>query len=317
MTSIDLYEDFNEEDDARFGDFDDHEDGNAVNRSNSGSDQENANNNGEYNEGKQEVDAGIKPTKPKRKLVTLNAERLKGPRGIIAIDDFFQNVKLKGKGYEKEDLNDVMKRLEHWCHRMFPKYHFDDALGKIERLGRKKEIALHMTRYRLGQLTQEDDNKVLSDNEENDERMEDSLAHELPVDEFEDMLNQQIALSNTGNRVMNNTTASNNTTIGNLNLSSVSTSTQMNHKTNLMFQQCQATTSISQDEIFSQLKQSSQPKPQLTDEQRARIEENRKKALAIRAAKLKELEEKRQKEQVEESASNQSNNIEVEDNENE
>lgn len=48
---------------------------------------------------------------------TLNVLKLKGPRGIIAIDDFFENMKFKGKGYEKEDLDSVMKRLEHWAHR--------------------------------------------------------------------------------------------------------------------------------------------------------------------------------------------------------
>jgi TIMELESS-interacting protein len=276
MSSIDLFKDFNEEEDARYGDDDDDND-----RDNQGSnnEQENVNENaGSDNEGRQEVDPAVKIKKPKRKLVTLNAERLKGPRGIIAIDEFFNNIKLKGKGHEKQDLNEVMKRLEHWSHRMFPKYNFDDSLTKIERLGRKKEIAFHMTRYRLGQLVQEDDNRVLSDNE--DDRMEDTLAHELPVDEFEDLLNQQIALSSTSHR------SNNDASVSHLNMSSVSTSTQI-HKP--MPQEPPLFSQPSQIEV-------TQPKPQLTDEQKARIEENRKKAMAIRAAKLKELEDKRLKE---------------------
>ncbi|CAG9797920.1 unnamed protein product [Chironomus riparius] len=275
MSSIDLFKDFNDEDDAQYGDDDDDID---RNNQESGNEQENVNNNnaGSDNEGRQEVDPAVKIKKPKRKLVTLNAERLKGPRGIIAIDDFFNNIKLKGKGHEKQDLNEVMRRLEHWSHRMFPKYHFDDSLTKIERLGRKKEIAFHMTRYRLGQLVQEDDNRVLSDND--DDRMEDTLANELPVDEFEDLLNQQIALSSTSHR------SNNNASISQLNMSSVSSSTQI-HKEPMS----------PEPPVFSQV-EAIQPKSQLTDEQKARIEENRKKAMAIRAAKLKELEDKRLKE---------------------
>lgn len=298
MSSIDLFRDFNDEDDAQYGDEED-----DIERENleNGIEQENGNEDaGSDNDVKQEVDAAIKIKKPKRKLVTLNAERLKGPRGIIAIDDFFKNIKLKGKGYEKDDLNEVMKRLEHWSHRMFPKYHFDDSLTKIERLGRKKEIALHMTRYRLGQLVQEDDNRVMSDNE--DDRMEDTLAHELPVDEFEDMLNQQIALSSVSHRSNTNNDAS----ISHLNMSSVSTSTQI-HKP------------VSQETpLFSQPSQTVAPqsKSQLTDEQKARIEENRKKAMALRAAKMKELEEKRLKEIEEQKLKEQSQptiHIEIDD----
>lgn len=299
MSSIDLFRDFNDEDDAQYGDEDD-----DIDRENlePGNEQENGNENaGSDNDGKQEVDPAVKIKKPKRKLVTLNAERLKGPRGIIAIDDFFKNIKLKGKGYEKDDLNEVMKRLEHWSHRMFPKYHFDDSLTKIERLGRKKEIALHMTRYRLGQLEQEDDNRVLSDNE--DDRMEDTLANELPVDEFEDMLNQQIALSSVSHRSNTNNDAS----ISQLNMSSVSTSTQIHNKP------------MSQEPpVFSQPSQTvaQQPKSQLTDDQKARIEENRKKAMALRAAKMKELEEKRLKEIEEQKLKERSQptiNIEIDD----
>lgn len=292
MGSIDLYSDFNEEFDAQQGDLEQDDDGNRANNTN-GSDQENGNINGSDQEGKQEVDAGIKVKKPKRKLVTLNAEKLKGPRGIVAIDDFFQNVKLKGKGHEKEDLNEVMKRLEHWSHRMFPKYHFDDSLTKIERLGRKKEISLHMTRYRLGQLTKDDENQVLSDND-NDNEMEDTLAHELPVDEFEDMLNQQIALSTTTNRI-NNTTSNNESSVGQLNMSQISSSTQIHRPVSQSIIPKDTSSSSSQD-IFSQLKNSTQPQNQLTDEQKARIEENRKRAMEIRAAKMKELEAKKLKE---------------------
>lgn len=109
MSSIDLYTDFNDELDARAGDSDG--DGNA--RGSDGDQQNIGSDDGQ----KQEVQPKIKVVKAKRKLNTLNIEKLKGPRGIIAIDDFFENMKFRGKGYEKEDLDSVMKRLEHWAHR--------------------------------------------------------------------------------------------------------------------------------------------------------------------------------------------------------
>lgn len=105
MASIDLYEDFNDYEDARAGDNDDEDNGDEPMNENAEADQS------------EEVNAKVKVIKVKRKLQTLNVERLKGPRGIIAVEDFFQNIKFKGKGHEKEDLNDVMNRLEHWAHR--------------------------------------------------------------------------------------------------------------------------------------------------------------------------------------------------------
>lgn len=102
--SIDLYEDFDDEYDLAMGDRDDEE----------GENRENHEDDGNTSPTKQEVDPAVKVAKVKRKLVTLNEDRLRGPRGIIAIDDFYKNVKLKGRGYEKDDLNEILKRLEHW-----------------------------------------------------------------------------------------------------------------------------------------------------------------------------------------------------------
>jgi TIMELESS-interacting protein len=109
MASIDLYEDFNEELDARAGDNDE-EDGD--NRQDSGGEGGSDKNDGD----KQNVETKVKIVR-KRKLAVLNAERLKGDRGIIAVEDFYKDMKFRGKGYEKQDLDDVMKRLEHWAHR--------------------------------------------------------------------------------------------------------------------------------------------------------------------------------------------------------
>lgn len=103
---IDLYGDFNEAEDATADDNDD--------------DNNDANNSSNPNDGQNDP-IPVQPKeikmKIKKKLFRLNPERLKSDRGIIAIDSFFQDIKFKGKGHEKHDLDDIMKRLEHWAHR--------------------------------------------------------------------------------------------------------------------------------------------------------------------------------------------------------
>ena len=70
----------------------------------------------------------------------LNPERLQGPRGIAIMENSFKDFKFYGKGYERVDLNRIMKRMEHWAHRLFPRFQFDDCLEKIEKLGQKKQV---------------------------------------------------------------------------------------------------------------------------------------------------------------------------------
>lgn len=86
---------------------------------------------------------------PKKRTVQnprlkLDPERLKGPRGIAVIENAFKDFKFCGKGHEREDLNRVMKRLEHWAHRLYPRFQFDDCLDKIEKLGQKKAVQVNM-----------------------------------------------------------------------------------------------------------------------------------------------------------------------------
>lgn len=35
-----------------------------------------------------------------------------------------------------------MKKLEHWAHRLYPKFQFDDCLDKIAALGKKKGVSV-------------------------------------------------------------------------------------------------------------------------------------------------------------------------------
>lgn len=62
---------------------------------------------------------------------------------------WFENIQLKGKGHESEDLNAVINRLEQWTHRLFPRYTFDDAIDKLEKLGKKNEVKVMLKRIRM------------------------------------------------------------------------------------------------------------------------------------------------------------------------
>ncbi|KAL7741601.1 hypothetical protein ACLKA6_019372 [Drosophila palustris] len=138
---------------------------------------------------------GIK-VEPKKRAVRnprprLTVDKLRGPRGLHTIENYFKDIKYKGKGHEKADLDEILKRLQHWGHRMYPSYTFDDVLSNIERLGKKKPLQVHMTRYRLGQLEELNLQDEVLDNA-NDEDANDVAE---PFDEFDALLGEQIAMS--------------------------------------------------------------------------------------------------------------------------
>ncbi|XP_060073621.1 TIMELESS-interacting protein-like isoform X2 [Ylistrum balloti] len=101
----------------------------------------------------------------------LDATRLCGERGIPILPKTFQGVKFKGKGHEAKDLGVIMKYLEHWAHRLFPKMPFDEVLERIERLGTKKEVQSCIKKMRL-------DMPILSSDfvQEADEEDEDGMT---------------------------------------------------------------------------------------------------------------------------------------------
>ncbi|CAL1540595.1 unnamed protein product, partial [Lymnaea stagnalis] len=85
----------------------------------------------------------------KRSYPKLDANRLTGERGIPILPKVFQNVSLKGKNHEAEDLKVIMRHLEHWGHRLFPKMPFAEVLERVERLGSKKDVQNCVKRIRL------------------------------------------------------------------------------------------------------------------------------------------------------------------------
>ncbi|NWY05871.1 TIPIN protein, partial [Nothoprocta ornata] len=86
----------------------------------------------------------------RRPIPKLDAQRLLiSERGLPALRHMFDNTKFKGKGHEAEDLKTLMRHMEHWAHRLYPKLQFDDFIDRVESLGNKKEVQTCLKRIRL------------------------------------------------------------------------------------------------------------------------------------------------------------------------
>ncbi|XP_048736441.2 TIMELESS-interacting protein-like isoform X2 [Ostrea edulis] len=135
---------------------------------------ENTQNGEEYEENSAEVLSRLKDLSKgaakkvvRRPQPKLDASRLTGERGIPILPKVFQDVKFKGKGHEAGDLQIIMRYLEHWAHRLFPKMPFDEVLERIEKLGTKNEVKTCIKRMRLDMPILNDDFvRDGSDNEE-------------------------------------------------------------------------------------------------------------------------------------------------------
>lgn len=114
---------------------------------------------------------------------------MKCERGIQTLENYFKGITYLGRGHERHDLNIAMKRIEHWAHRLYPSFNFDDFLGTCEKLGRKKQIQTHMYRYRQDML---ESVEGISDKEENEETRNETDNAMEPIDELDEILDQQI-----------------------------------------------------------------------------------------------------------------------------
>ncbi|XP_008056662.1 TIMELESS-interacting protein [Carlito syrichta] len=85
----------------------------------------------------------------KRNIPKLDAQRLISERGLPALRHLFDKAKFKGKGHEAEDLKTLIRHMEHWAHRLFPKLQFEDFIDRVEYLGNKKEVQTCLKRIRL------------------------------------------------------------------------------------------------------------------------------------------------------------------------
>lgn len=196
---------------------------------------------------------------------------------------------------------------------MYPKFNFDDSLTAIERLGRKKEINVHMARYRLDDL-KKDDGQIHSDDEDEADRNKED--DDVPMDEFEALIDEQIALTTLHSRT--NAAAQDNSFDNILSSSGIS---QLNHNVSSSTQISQpAFSQIIQDYVPSQqltaspsVSQSYQVPSTISDEVRARIAENKRRATEIREKRIREAAEKEKLKQIESEPKNMISNIVVDD----
>ncbi|OCT89833.1 TIMELESS-interacting protein isoform X1 [Xenopus laevis] len=92
--------------------------------------------------------------KPARRVVKrpqpkLDGQRLASQRGLPALRHMFDDVKFKGKGHETEDLKILLRQMENWAHRLFPKLQFEDFLNRLESMGNKKEVQTCLKKIRM------------------------------------------------------------------------------------------------------------------------------------------------------------------------
>ena len=203
-------------------------------------------------------------------LPKLNAERLKGPKGIQTIEKYFEGFKFYGKGYEKLDLDRVMKRMEHWAHRLFPKLEFDDFVERLEKLGTKKELQVFVTKYRQDMISAEDD-IITEDNID----AENDKEQDGPIDEFDLLIAEQIEKQKqvVNQSLMSDASTANNDVFDKL----LSESNSKNSQPIL---------------------KSSTP-TQLSDEVKERIERNRQQAIQRRNARLAAMQEEAKRNKME------------------
>lgn len=159
------------------------------NSENNGEDNTHHSNDDNDKDDKKDDDDIIKPKKPRNKLVVLNTERLKGPKGIHTIEQYFAGFEYKGKGKEKEDLSRVMKRLEHWAHRLFPKYDFDDSLQRIEQLGVKRDLKVFVHKYRMDMM----DNDFVRNVEDDEDNALAEKETDEPTNQVDDPFDDLVA----------------------------------------------------------------------------------------------------------------------------
>ncbi|XP_059089914.1 TIMELESS-interacting protein-like [Tigriopus californicus] len=113
---------------------------------------------GEAREGGPEAPGGgeaAPPPEKKRRVIRnpmpkLNPDRICGPRGIGILPSVMADFQPKGKGREFEDLNLVLKKLEHWAHRLYPKLPFDDVSDRLTVLGKKMAVKTYLKKLRMG-----------------------------------------------------------------------------------------------------------------------------------------------------------------------
>lgn len=159
-----------------------------------------------FSDGGEGIDEAVeekpkKPVKPKRVVKNpqpkLNFEALQGAKGLLALNNLFSNFKFKGEKREKEDLAEIIKLLEQWTYRLYPKFHFEDALQRLESLGKKKIVQVYLRKIRNGMLDNDDIIHQIDDDDDDDNlnrNMDEGPIVQTSDDPFDELLSQQIQM---------------------------------------------------------------------------------------------------------------------------
>ncbi|EFB22923.1 hypothetical protein PANDA_002193, partial [Ailuropoda melanoleuca] len=126
----------------------------------------------------------------KRNIPKLDAQRLISERGLPALRHVFDKAKFKGKGHEAEDLKTLIRHMEHWAHRLFPKLQFEDFIDRVEYLGSKKEVQTCLKRIRLDLPISHED--FISNNDEEGE----NLGHDVTATQLDPFLTNSLESEN-------------------------------------------------------------------------------------------------------------------------
>lgn len=82
-------------------------------------------------------------------------------------DDYFDFF--SGKGHEYSDLDRMMKKMEHWAHRLYPKLPFDDVMDRISVLGKKQAVKTYVKKIRQDMIVAPTSKEYIDDNEEGED----------------------------------------------------------------------------------------------------------------------------------------------------
>ncbi|CAD1476726.1 unnamed protein product [Heterotrigona itama] len=273
MTTLSNTSDYDENEHDIVAEYENQESDGDQNNTQKNSDSENDQNKGENIVRRIDPSTSSKKHIIRNPLPKLNTERLKGPKGIHTIEKYFEGFKFHGQRYEKLDLDRIMKRLEHWGHRLFPKLDFDDFLEKLEKLGTKKDLQVFIKKYRQDMI--DEDTDIIHqdiDAEENEEQDE-------PIDEFDLLIAEQIEKQK---QVMQQSTIDESIT-------SNDTFDKLLSQSNTINSQSTTNTSASS---------------QLSNEIKERIERNKQQAIQRRQARLKEIQEDAKRKKLREESEN-------------
>ncbi|XP_076279874.1 uncharacterized protein LOC143208868 [Lasioglossum baleicum] len=217
----------------------------------------------------------------------LDTERLTGPKGIHTIEKYFEGFKFQGKGQEKLDLDRILKRMEHWGHRLFPKLEFDSFLERLEKLGSRRDLQVFVKKYRQDMVSPDDD-AIVRDMVDDDSEKEEQ---DKPIDEFDLLIAEQIEKQKQVNQQSSDTSTA-----------------------DALFDKLMSQTNNKASQQSQPVKESTGPS-QLSDEVKEHIERKRQEALRRREARLKAMEEEAKRKKLGESndteCKNSSSNAQV------